>query len=175
MNEKSVAMAAPKEDLLHILAEQQSDAASNQLFDDYSQTVRGLFKGGLSACERVHDATAALFSHVLGEKAAESHTSDLEKDALTALKRGNLDAAEHYLDRNLRFTLWTQGLSDQDSRRILTEYEMVSKSNAYEHKEAEERAKYKPKGMVPVSDTEDPVIQMAALIVNRYKSQKSMF
>jgi hypothetical protein len=173
MSDKTAAKAAPKEDLLHSLSEQQTDEASNLLFDDYSQTVRGFFKGGLSACERVHDATAAFFSHMLGEKAADNHTKDLEKDALTALKRGNLDAAQHYLDRNLRYTLWTQGLGDQDSRRILMEYEMISKANAREHLEAEERAKHKPKGMVPVKETDDPALQMAALIVNRYRGQKS--
>lgn len=173
MSEKTVAKEAAKVDPLHSLIEKQSEEASNQLFDDYSQSIRGFFKGGLSACERVHDASSAFFSHLLGEKAAENHTSDLEKDALTALKRGNLDAAQHYLDRNLRYTLWTQGLGDQDSRRILLEYEMVSKTNEREHKEAEEKSKLKPKGMLFVNDNEDPAVQMAALIVNRYRVQKS--
>lgn len=165
--------AEPKEDSLHFLAAQQADQASDQLFEDYSQTIRGFFRGGLNACERVHDATAALFSHVLGEKAAEHHTSELEEDALSALKRGNLDAAQHYLDRNLRYTLWTQGLGDRDSRRIFMEYEMISKANAREHREQEEKARHKPKGLISVKETEDPAVQMAALIVNRYKLQRA--
>lgn len=173
MNEKTAAKDADKIDPLHLLAERQSDEASNQLFDDYSQSIRGLFKGGLVACERVHDASSAFFSHILGEKAAENHTSALEKDAIMALKRGNLDAAEHYLDRNLRYTLWTQGLGDQDSRRVLMEYQMISKANDREHKEAEECAKHKTKGLLSVREDEDPAVQMAALIVNRYRLQKA--
>ena len=173
MNDKTVSQKTPLEDPLHQLSELQSNEASDQLFDDYSQTVRGFFKTGLSACERVHDASAAFFSHLLGEKAAENHTNRLEKDALQALKRGNLDAAQHYLDRDLRYTLWTQGLNDRDSRRVFMEYEMVSKANARERKEAEQKAKHKPKGMVAVNDNDDPALQMAALIVNRYRVQKA--
>jgi hypothetical protein len=121
----------------------------------------------------VHDSSAAFFSTFLGEKSAENHTRELERDTIKAMKQGNLDAAEHYLERNLSFTLWTQGMKDEDSRRVSMEYAMVSKANEYERRQVEESAKLKSKGMVPVSDSDEPAVQMAALIVNRYQGQKA--
>lgn len=107
------------------LASNEANSASDALFDEFSRGAKELFRGGLQLTERVHDGSAAFFSTFLGEKAAENHTRNLEKQAAEALKNGNTDAAKHFLKRDLSFTGWTQSMDDEDTVRLQKELKAV--------------------------------------------------
>lgn len=107
------------------IASNESNSASDALFEDFSRGAKELFRGGLLLTERVHDGSAAFFSAFLGEKAAEDHTHNLEKQAAEALKHGNTDAAKHFLKRDLSFTGWTQSMDDEDTVRLQKELKAV--------------------------------------------------
>lgn len=127
------------------LANSEMDSASNALFDEFSQGARQLFRGALQFAERTHDGGATFLSAFMGEKSAEDHTKDLEKEAARALKQGDLNAAKHFLKRDIAFTMGTQGYDDEDSLRLLKELEVLQKAEKQRDKErAAEKKSVKP-------------------------------
>lgn len=106
------------------IAERELGDASNALFDEFSQGARQLFRGGLQLCESVHDASAGFLAFGR-ENALEDHTKALERDAARALQRGDLQAAKHFIKRDIAFTMGTQGYDDADSQRLLKELRAI--------------------------------------------------
>jgi hypothetical protein len=129
------------------VASNEANSASDALFEDFSKGAKELFRGGLQLTERVHDGSAAFFSAFLGEKAAENHTRNLEKQAAEALKHGNTDAAKHFLKRDLSFTGWTQSMDDEDTARLQKELKAVELIEKQREKEmsAEQKAAHSHK------------------------------
>ncbi|PZM78812.1 MAG: hypothetical protein DKT66_23215 [Candidatus Melainabacteria bacterium] len=129
------------------VASNEANSASDALFEEFSRGAKELFRGGLQLTERVHDGSAAFFSAFLGEKAAENHTRNLEKQAAEALKHGNTEAAKHFLKRDLSFTGWTQSQDDEDTVRLQKELkavELVERQRGKE-KSAEQKAAHSHK------------------------------
>lgn len=119
MSDKHTSEKTPKVNYDEI-ANREMDDASNALFDEFSQGARQLFRGGLKLAEGIHDSAAGFFA--FGRKdALEDHTRQLEREAGKALKRGDLQAAKHFLKRDIAFTMGTQGFDDDDSHRLLKE------------------------------------------------------
>lgn len=128
-------------------ARNEANSASDALFEEFSRGAKELFRGGIQLTERVHDGSAAFFSAFLGEKAAENHTRNLEKQAAEALKHGNTDAAKHFLKRDLSFTGWTQSQDDEDTVRLQKELkavELIERQRSKE-KSAEQKAAHSHK------------------------------
>lgn len=144
MSEKHVSGKTSKPSL-DDLASCEMDSASNALFDEFSKGARQLFRGALQLAERTDDSRASFLSTFMGEKSAEDHTKTLEKEAARAIKRGDLNAAKHFLKRDIVFTLGTQGYDDEDSLRLLKELEVVQKAEKQRDKErAAEKKAVKP-------------------------------
>lgn len=142
------------------IAGNEANSASDALFEEFSRGAKELFRGGLQLTERVHDGSAAFFSTFLGEKAAENHTRNLEKQAAEALKHGNTDAAKHFIKRDLSFTGWTQSMDDEDTVRLQKELkaiELIEKQRGKE-RTAEERSAHSHKSNQMAS-------QLAKLII----------
>lgn len=110
----------------HETTDKELSCASDALFDEFTQGMRLAFKSTLSLTENIHDSSAAFFGNFLGNEAKEKHTKHLEDEALTALKEGRIDAAKHFLKRDVAYTTWTQGYDDKDTQRLLSKIQLLN-------------------------------------------------
>lgn len=84
-----------------------------------------LYEFAFSAGEHVQDASAALFSVVLGERASKRHIGNLQKEADFAKLLGHPQVSLHYLERALKFSAKTQGANSAETKRLLGEFELT--------------------------------------------------
>lgn len=103
------------------IADKELTSASDALFDEFTQGMRSAFKVALAVNEKWEDTTAGFIGGIFGNEARESHTKKLETKALDEMKAGRIDAAKHFLKRDVAYTIGSQGWDDEDSQRLVKE------------------------------------------------------
>lgn len=114
------------------LREQAETAAYNQIFNEvlgghppeWLDFARPAFRAVFSSNEFMADQSEATESFFRRDRALEQ-ARDLEKEADKYIAGGHLEAAEHLLRRDLRFSIQTLGLDDQWSKRLAAEVKVI--------------------------------------------------
>ncbi len=137
MSDKAVSkQQAPKELSGDEVADKELASVSDRMFDDTMSGMKQAFRFGVAVAEKMDDNNAAFWGGMFGHDARESHTKQLEDEAMDALKHGRTDAAQHLLKRDVEFTAWTQGYNDADTQRLLKEINSIQQAEkqAAKHK-----------------------------------------
>lgn len=113
------------------LEDKEASSASDAFFDDFSQGLRGMFKGGFALMERTHDVAATIAGSIQGEEAVSLHTKNLENEAISALKAGRIEAARHFFKRDFQYTSGTQGFDNPDTQRLLKEISLLNNAEKW--------------------------------------------
>lgn len=90
----------------------------------YLDWARPAFRAVDSFAESVQDQSIAAES-VVKHEAATGHARDLEKEADRFIEGGHLEAAEHLLRRDLRFSVQALGLDDQWTKRLAAQVKVI--------------------------------------------------